>query len=124
MPLVDLIWVMLMWFLFFAWIAVIVGVVTDVFRSKDLGGVGKASWVLFVIVIPWLGVIVYLIARGDGLTYRYGEAAGARYRNSRVYVPQTAGYSTADQMGSQAWRRGMGPAGGLDYDTQNARILV
>ena len=85
MPLLDLIWVMLMWFLLFAWIAVVVGVVTDIFRSHDLSGAGKAGWVLFVIVIPWLGVVVYLILRSDSMVRRYAEAFAARARDTRTY---------------------------------------
>ena len=88
MPLLDLIWVMLVLFLFVAWILVIVGVVTDIFRSDDLSGIAKAAWVLFVIVIPWLGVIVYLIARGDTLTARYLEAREKRERKRAVEAGQ------------------------------------
>lgn len=123
MPLLDLIWVMLMWFLVFAWIAVVVGVVTDIFRSHDLSGVGKAGWVLFVIVIPWVGAIVYLIARGDSLTVRYAEAAREHSRNNQTYSRRTAGQSDAEQLAQLGRRREAGLVGGLDYDTQRARIL-
>lgn len=86
MPLLDLIWVMLMWFLLFAWIIVVISVVTDIFRSHDLSGAGKAGWVLFVIVIPWLGVIIYLIMRSDGMVTRYSEAFAA-HADPRTYEP-------------------------------------
>ena len=81
MPVLDLIWIMLILFLFIAWLLVVIGVVTDVFRSDDLSALAKAGWMLFIIVIPWLGVIVYLIARGDSLAGRYrtfGSGAAAR----------------------------------------------
>ncbi|MCP4967533.1 MAG: PLDc_N domain-containing protein [bacterium] len=124
MPLLDLIWVMLMWFLLFAWIAVVIGVVTDIFRSHDLSGAAKAGWVLFVIVIPWLGVVVYLIARGDSLTVRYAEAAMERSRDSRHYDRTSAAQSDAEQLARLGRRRDAGLVGGVDYDTQKARILA
>ncbi|MEA2000325.1 MAG: SHOCT domain-containing protein [Actinomycetota bacterium] len=124
MPLLDLIWVMLMWFLFFAWILVIGSVVADVFRSHDLSGLAKAGWVVFVIVIPWLGVVVYLIARGESMTFRYSEAVAARSRDNRTYVRTTASYSDADQLASLHRRREAGLVSGMDFDTQKARILA
>jgi hypothetical protein len=121
MPLLDLIWTMLIWFLLFAWIVVIVGVVTDVFRSPDLSGLAKAGWVLFVIMIPWLGVIVYLIARGDSLTERYLEAFGQRERR-RALDPRS-GTSVGVDWRSSAHARRTGMAGAMDFDTQSARVM-
>ena len=121
MPLLDLIWVMLMWFLFFAWIMVITGVVTDIFRSDDLGGAAKAAWVLFVIVIPWLGVIVYLIARGDELTARYLKAFVEREQR-RVVDPRSGTAMGVDWRRSAGTRQ-TGMSGAMDFDTQSARVL-
>ena len=70
-PLLNLFWTMLWFFLFVAWIYVLVGIISDVFRSPDLSGLAKALWTLFVIVLPWLGVVAYLIARGDNMHERY-----------------------------------------------------
>ena len=64
MPILDFFWAMLMFFLFFAWIWVLITVFIDIFRSHDLNGWEKALWVVFVLVLPLLGVLVYLIARG------------------------------------------------------------
>jgi hypothetical protein len=121
MPLLDLIWVMLMWFLLFAWIVVITGVVTDVFRSPDLSGMAKAGWVLFVIVIPWLGVIVYLIARGDGLSVRYREALGDRKRK-RTLDPRSGTAMGVDWRSSASTRR-VPMSGALDYDSASTRVM-
>jgi hypothetical protein len=82
MPLLDLIWVVSVFFLLVAWILVIVSVVADIFRSHDLSGLAKAGWILFVIVIPWLGVVVYVISRGDSMTFRYAEAARVRHSDT------------------------------------------
>ena len=69
-PLLGLFWTMMIWFLWIAWIVLLFRVIADIFRSRDLGGGGKALWAIFVIVVPWLGVLVYLIARGDSMTDR------------------------------------------------------
>ena len=121
MPLLDLIWTMLIWFLLFALLVVIVGVVTDIFRSHDLSAVAKAAWVLFVIVIPWLGVIVYLIARGDSLTARYLEAFGQRERK-RTLDPRSGTSMGVDWRRSADTRR-VPMAGAMDFDTQSARVM-
>jgi hypothetical protein len=73
-PLLNLFWTTLWFFLFVAWIYVLISIVADIFRSADLNGLSKALWVLFVIVLPWLGVVVYLIARGDNMHERYTSA--------------------------------------------------
>ncbi|WP_338024511.1 hypothetical protein [Bathymodiolus japonicus methanotrophic gill symbiont] len=65
----DMLWLMFLFFLMIAWIWVIIGVISDIFRSKDLGGWGKGFWALFII-IPWLGVLCYLIARGSEMHER------------------------------------------------------
>ncbi len=64
-------------FLFFAWFMCLFWVLGDIFRSKDLGGGGKTFWIIFVIIIPWLGVLVYVIARGKGMQERQLEQAFA-----------------------------------------------
>ena len=68
-PILGLFWTMLIFFLWFAWIMLVFRVIIDVFRS-DMGGMSKALWAIFVIVIPWLGVLIYLIANGDKMTQR------------------------------------------------------
>ena len=121
MPLLDLIWVMLMWFLFFAWIVVIVGVVTDIFRSPDLSGLGKAGWVLLVILIPWVGAAIYLIARGEGLSLRYMEALGNR-KKKRTIDPRSGTAMGVDWRSSAGTRR-VPMSGALDYDSASTRVM-
>src|SRR3954471_18481852 len=62
-------------FLFFAWFMCLWWILGDVFRSKDIGGVAKTLWVLFVIFIPWLGILIYMIVRGHGMQDRQLEQA-------------------------------------------------
>ena len=70
MPVMDLLLSMLGFFLFIAWFWVLILVLSDIFRNGDMSGGSKAFWVFFVIVIPWLGVLVYIIAHGDGVVDR------------------------------------------------------
>ena len=70
MPLMDLFWSMLWFFLFFAWIWLLITIFSDIFRSHDLSGWGKAFWTIFVVILPWLGVLIYLIARGGSMQER------------------------------------------------------
>ncbi|MGA7418514.1 MAG: PLDc N-terminal domain-containing protein [Acidimicrobiales bacterium] len=69
-PLLSLFWTMLIFFGFFVWIWLLIVVFGDIFRSRDLGGFAKALWVLFVIVVPLLGVLIYLIVRGGDMNER------------------------------------------------------
>ena len=77
-PLLGIFWTVLWFALLFIWIWLLIRVFADIFRSHDLGGFAKALWVIFVIVVPFLGVFIYLIARGKGMEERT-EAWTARY---------------------------------------------
>ena len=69
-PLLSLMWTMFVFFLWIAWIIILFRTVVDIFKSADLSGIAKAAWLLFVVAIPWLGVLVYLIARGNKMVER------------------------------------------------------
>jgi hypothetical protein len=86
-------WSMLWFFMFFIWIWLLVIVFSDIFRSHDLGGFAKTLWVLFVIILPYLGVFVYLIARGHKMHEHAVEAAEAQNAAARAYIQQAAGTS-------------------------------
>ena len=88
-------------FLFFAWFMCLFWVLGDIFRSKDLGGGGKTIWVIFVIIIPWLGILVYIIARGKGMQERQLEQAKEMQAAQQSYIKSVAGSTTAtDQIAS------------------------
>ncbi len=72
-PLLGIWWSMMIFFLWLAWIVLLVRTFADIFRNHKLGGWSKAFWSIFVIVVPFLGVIVYLIAHGDGMGRRGWE---------------------------------------------------
>jgi hypothetical protein len=96
----QLLWSMLWFFMFFIWIWLLITVFADIFRSHDLGGFAKAIWVIFVIFIPYLGVFVYLIARGHKMHEHAIEAAQAQDAANRAYIQQAAGTtpSAADEL--------------------------
>ena len=98
-PLLDIFWTILEFFLWLVWIWVFVMVIFDIFRSHDLSGWAKALWVLFVAIIPLIGVLVYLIVRGGSMHERQG---GRRRQDEafRSYVQQAASPSSADQLTS------------------------
>ena len=90
-PILDAFLTMLYFFLFIIWIWLLIMVFMDVFRSHDLGGVAKALWVIFIIILPFLGVFVYLIARGGKMHERAAQQAAQQQKAFDEYVRQTAG---------------------------------
>ncbi len=93
-------WSMLYFFLFFVWIWLLITVFADIFRSPDLSGGVKALWTIFVIVLPYLGVFVYLIARGHKMSEHAMQAAKTQDEATRAYIKSAAndGSSTTDQL--------------------------
>ena len=126
-PLLGLFWTMMIWFLWIAWIVVLFRVIADIFRSRDLGGGGKALWAIFVIVVPWLGVLVYLIARGRSMTDRDLEAAQAQQESFKQYVVATAGSgstSAADEINKLAGLRASGVLSDAEFEAEKAKLLA
>ena len=102
-PLLDLFLTMLEIFLFIVWIWLLIVVFGDIFRSHDMGGLAKAIWVIFIIIIPYLGVLIYLIARGGSMHERAVTAAKAQQDAFDAYVKQAAGSSSnVDQLAKLA----------------------
>ena len=115
-------------FLFFAWFMCLFWIFGDIFRSKDLGGGGKTFWALFVIIIPWLGVLVYLIARGRGMAERDHQAAAKQQEAFRAYVQQTATAGTSASVGDEldklAGLRASGVLTDAEFEQQKAKLLA
>jgi hypothetical protein len=125
-PILGLFWTLLWVFLWVAWLFILFKVVFDIFRSHDLGGWGKALWVLFVIIIPWLGVLVYLIARGRGMGERDMAEAKASRQQFDEYVRQTAGSgaSAADELSKLADLQAKGVISQAEFEQQKAKLLA
>jgi len=95
-PFLNILWTMIIFFAWVIWIWIAITVLLDVFRRHDIGGLHKAAWVVFVIVLPFLGVLVYLIAQHDGMRERRMQEMKAQQRALDDYVRETAGGSAAE----------------------------
>jgi hypothetical protein len=125
-PLMDLFWAMLWFYLFFIWIWLLISIFSDIFRSADMGGWGKAGWTLFVIVTPFLGVLIYLIARGKSMQERSIKDATDAEAARRDYIRQTAGTSasTADELSKLAALKDQGVLTAQEFEAQKAALLA
>ncbi len=124
MPLLDLFWTMLMLFLWIAWITVVFSVIMDIFRNHDMGGFAKAIWVFFVIVLPWLGVIAYLIVNGDGMAQRSMAVAQQQDQAARAYIRDAASVSTADELQKLSRLQSEGVLSEAEFAAQKAKLLA
>ncbi len=125
MPLMDLFWTMLWFFLFFIWIWLLISVFGDIFRSHDMGGWGKALWVIFVVFVPFLGVFIYLIARGSSMAERNMERAAAGAQAQQEYIRQVAATpSTADELTKLADLHTRGLLTDDEFNSQKAALLA
>ncbi len=125
-PLADLFGTMLGLFVFFIWFWLLIVIFGDIFRSRDMGGGAKALWVIFVIVLPFLGIFVYLIARGGKMHERAEQAAQQQQKAFDDYVKQTAGTSggnSADQLAKLADLKSQGVLTDAEFEAQKAKIL-
>ena len=117
-------------FLFFAWFMCLWWIFGDLFRSADLGGLAKTLWTLFIILIPWLGILVYLIARGSGMTQRSIEAQKkmqemqADYIRSVAAREPAAGAGAADQIASAKSLLDSGTISQAEFDQLKAKALA
>src|SRR6478735_9339408 len=111
-------------FLFFAWLMCLFWIFGDIFRSKDLGGVAKTLWVLFVIFIPWLGILVYLIARGNGIPQRQLEQAKDMQRLQSEVMAPASSVNAADQIASAKGLLDTGAITQGEFDQLKARALA
>ena len=124
-PILSFIWMMFMFFVFVLWIWLLIAVFMDIFRSSDLSGGLKALWALFIIVLPFLGVLVYLIARGGKMHERQAEQAAHQQKAFDAYVKQAAGSgSTADELAKLADLKEKGAISDAEFDAQKAKILA
>jgi hypothetical protein len=95
-PFLDVLWTMILFFAWVAWIWIAITVFIDIFRRDDIGGWHKAIWVVFIILVPFLGVLVYLIVQHDGLRERALAKAKAQQAGFDQYVRETAGGSASE----------------------------
>jgi hypothetical protein len=121
----QVLWSMLWFFMFFIWIWLLITVFADIFRSHDMGGFAKAIWVIFVILVPYLGVFVYLIARGHKMHEHAVQAAQAQDAANRAYIQQAAGAapSAADELARLADLKERGVIDDAEFQRLKAKAI-
>jgi len=124
-PLLGAFWTIFEIFLWVLWIWILIYIFIDIFRSHDLSGWGKALWFIFVLFIPLIGVLVYLIVRGSSMQQRAQQEARQQDQAFRAYVQDAAGsQSTADQLAKLAELRDRGVITPAEFEQQKAKILT
>ncbi|MEU9130871.1 SHOCT domain-containing protein [Kitasatospora sp. NPDC048540] len=135
-PLLNLFWTMLWFFLWIMWFFLLFKIITDIFRSHDLGGWGKAGWLILVLILPFLGVFVYLIARGQKMGERDLQDAQKREAALQDYIRQTAGTTDggkgggtggggkADELAKLAELKRSGDLSPEEFEQAKARLLA
>jgi Short C-terminal domain/Phospholipase_D-nuclease N-terminal len=126
-PLLNVFWTIFEVFLWVIWFWILITIFIDIFRSPDLSGWGKALWFLFVLFIPLIGVLVYLIARGGSMHERAAQQAQQQDAQARAYIQQAAANgsaSTADQLAKLADLRDRGVISAAEFDREKTKILA
>jgi hypothetical protein len=126
-PLLNAFWMMLWFFLWVMWLLLLFRVIADVFRDRDLSGWGKAGWTIFLCVVPFLGVFIYLVARGPGMGARSIDRAQSEQQAYEDYIKQTAGTSGgsgADQLAKLAELKADGTLNEEEFQQAKQKILA
>jgi len=129
-PLLNLFWTMLYLFLWIAWLFLLFRIIFDIFRSRDLGGWGKAGWMILVFILPWLGALIYLIARGgsmherDAQQARDSQAAMDAYISDRVKEVRPSAASPVDELAKLANLHKSGAISDEEFATMKAKVLA
>ncbi len=122
--LLDLFWSMLWFFLFISWIMLLTRVFADIFRSTDLSGIATVFWVVFVIVFPLIGVLVYIVVRGDTMTEHEVALMKGRDEAMRSYLQQAVGSpSSADELTKLVQLRDAGVLSAEEFAAAKAKAL-
>ena len=122
-PFLDLMWTMILFFLWVAWIWVLISILGDIFRRHDINGLNKTLWVLFVIFLPFLGVLVYILVNGDDMAKRNVKEAQAAQASFDDYVRNVAGSST-DQIAKGKELLDAGTITQAEFDQIKAKALA
>ena len=123
-PLLNIFWSMFIFFLWILWIWILIWIIIDIFRSHDLGGFAKALWFLFILFIPLIGVLVYLIARGGKMHEHAVQQAQQQDQEFRAYVQDAAGsQSSADQLAKLADLHDRGVISAEEFAREKAKVL-
>ena len=123
-PALNVFWTIIEIFLWVLWFWILITIFIDIFRSTDLSGWGKALWFIFVLFIPLIGVLVYLIVRGHSMQERSMKEARQQDAAFRQYVQEAAGpQSTADELTKRAGLRDQGVITAEEFEREKAKLL-
>jgi hypothetical protein len=114
------------WFmLLVAWFWLLISIISDLFRDEELSGWGKAAWCIFLIVVPWIGALTYLIARGRSMGERQSREMARNEQAFRAYVQEAAGSGggVADQLDRLTTLRDQGKISNEDYEQAKRQVL-
>ncbi|MGR3937192.1 SHOCT domain-containing protein [Streptomyces sp. BRA346] len=123
-PLLNVFWTTMWIFLWVLWLMLLFRVIGDIFRDDSLSGWAKAGWCVFVIVLPFLGVFVYLMARGRGMGRREMKRAEQAEEEFREYVRGTAGTSHAEELSRLVELKNHGDITAEEYERAKAKVLA
>jgi hypothetical protein len=125
-PLLNIFWTMFVFFVWVTWIWLLIMVFFDIFRSHDLSGLAKAGWILFVFLIPLIGLLTYLIVRGGDMHERAEQRAQRQYDvlASSTSASNGSGGTTADQLRTLADVRDRGAITPEEFEREKAKILA
>jgi hypothetical protein len=125
-PVLDVFWTMFEIFAFVVWFWLLFVVLSDVFRSRDLSGGAKAAWTIFVIFLPLIGILTYLIVRGRSMHERSARQAQQQEEEFRSYVQEAAGTSpnAADQLSKLADLRQRGVISSAEFENEKTKVLA
>ncbi|MEU6947937.1 SHOCT domain-containing protein [Streptomyces sp. NPDC046316] len=128
-PLLNVFWTMLWFFLWIMWLFLLFKVITDIFRDHELNGWAKAGWLIFCILLPYLGVLVYVIARGKGMSRRDVKQARENEAAFQQYIRQAAGSgdaakgSSVDELARLADLKDKGAITNEEFERAKAKVL-
>jgi len=111
-------------FLLFAWFWILITVIGDLFRDHQISGWGKAGWVLLLIVVPFLGTLIYLIARGEGMRERAVKEQADMRKHMDAYIRETAGDSPVDELHKLSELKDEGAISDAEFDRAKAKLLA
>ncbi|MCZ4120775.1 SHOCT domain-containing protein [Streptomyces sp. H39-S7] len=131
-PMLDLFWTMLLIFCWVLWFFLLFRIISDLFRDHELNGWAKAGWMILVIVLPFLGVLAYVIVRGRGMSHREAKQAEAQQTAFKQYVREAAGTpdgtntadNSVDQLHKLSELKSRGDLTEAEYAQAKARVLA
>ncbi len=125
MPLLNLFWAMLWFFMFVIWIWLLISIFGDIFRTKGMNGFAKAAWIFFIIILPFLGVLIYIIVNGHSMQERALQDAADREKMTRAYIQDAAGATgSADELAKLADLHSKGVLTDAEFASQKAKLLA